>query len=89
MSDVKEVEVAEADPVACTAAKDRRRPGRLSRVSPELVPLLRGDAVPTPQPELQFGDPDQLQGVRGIPLAIALSAALWAGIAYAGHVILS
>jgi hypothetical protein len=88
MSDTKELEPTASEPVSLAAVADRRRPGRLAQVNPELLPLLRGEPVPAPE-LIQFGDPDQLRGVRGLPLAIAVSAALWAGIAYAGRLILS
>jgi hypothetical protein len=39
--------------------------------------------------ELQFGDPDQLRSARGLVVATAFSAALWACIAYIGRWILS
>jgi hypothetical protein len=78
--------VLEAEVAARSAAKDRRRPGRRGDVSPELILLLRGqEARATPEQEPQFGDPDQLRSARGIALAIALSAVLWAGLAYVGH----
>ena len=87
MPHVNEIEQPESDRVEA-AVSDRRRPGRHRHVYPELIPLLRGNVAPAPE-VTQFGDPDQLRPVRGLPLALGLSAALWAGIAYAGHLILS
>ena len=76
--------VLELDAATRSEVAERRRPGRLDHVSPELVPLLRGDTPVPPDAPVQFGEPDQLRGARGVTLAVAISAALWAAIAYGG-----
>ncbi len=63
---------------------DRRRPGRIANLSPELIPLLRGEL---PDPDQQFGNPDQLHGARGIAAGVAIGATLWAAIGYAAYCI--
>jgi hypothetical protein len=78
--DVLEVEAASRSAVA-----ERRRPGRQAHVSPELIPLLRSEAPVVLEPEIQFGEPDQLRSARGVTLAVAISAALWAAMAYSGY----
>lgn len=75
MSNVLEAEVS-----ARSEVTDRRRPGRPEHVSPALIPLLRGDAAPVADEPLQFGDPDQLGGARGLAVGVVVSAALWAGL---------
>lgn len=81
--------VLEMEVAARCAANDRRRPGRLPHVSPELIPLLRGEAAPVPEQPIEFGEPDQLRSARGVILAVMISAALWAGIACTGVWLLS
>ena len=76
--------VLELEAAIRSEVAERRRPGRRDHVSPELVPLLRGESAFVPDAPIQFGDPDQLRGVRGITLAVAISTALWAAIAYGG-----
>ncbi len=78
------------------AVSDRRRPGRSTQVSPELIPILRGDGTVDPsqdeidgQDELEQDDPEQLAAARGILTGVLLSAPLWIGIAYVGHWLLS
>ena len=68
-----------------TAARDRRRPGRVERVSPELIPLLRKeqrDAIPVNDPPVEAEGEDQLSAARGILVGLGLSVPLWVGIAY-------
>ena len=58
---------------------ERRRPGRPSSVSPDLLPVLRGTPQLSPDAlEPQFGDPDQLRPARGMAAAIVCSLVLWA-----------
>ena len=76
--------VLELDAATRSEVAERRRPGRLDHVSPELVPLLRGESAFVADAPVQFGEPDQLGGARGLTLAVAISAALWAVIAYGG-----
>lgn len=70
---------------ASDAIETRRRPGRLKKVSPELVPLLRSPAT-ADICELSLGEADarliedDLGTVKGIIFALALSVSLWAGI---------
>src|SRR4051794_13121796 len=59
---------------------ERRRPGRLALVSPQLMPLLRGGRPGlTPNfAEDELDDPEQLRPVHGIGLALLCSLLLWA-----------
>ena len=77
--------VLEIEAASGSAVADRRRPGRRAHVSPELIPLLRGETPVALEPEIQFGEPDQLRSARGLSLAVAISAALWAAVAYSGY----
>lgn len=64
---------------------DRRRPGRLTDVSPELIPLLRAserESIQIDSPDLEFDEPDQVAPARGILSGVALSVPLWVGFAY-------
>lgn len=80
--------VLEIDTGQRVEAKDRRRPNRPAHVSPELIPLLRGEASVAEDP-VQFGDPDQLRAARGLAVALTASAAFWAAIVYGARWILS
>lgn len=76
------------------AATDRRRPGRLDQVSPSLIPILRtgdqpGELPVDPNESIEFEEPDQIAGARGIFFGVAISAPLWVGIAYLGRWILT
>ena len=75
---------------------DRRRPGRRTDVSPELVPLLRGEFDPaiedgsteradTTDTGIEFDEPDQLRGSRGLVAGLAISGALWAAVWFGGR----
>lgn len=70
---------------ASDAGETRRRPGRLKKVNPDLIPLLRSTATADIyEPALgkvdtQFVE-DNLAPVKGIVFAVALSVPLWAGI---------
>lgn len=70
---------------ASVAVKTRRRPGRLKKVSPDLVELLRSPAracVHEPslgEADLQLAD-DDLASVKGIVFALALCMLFWASI---------
>lgn len=64
---------------------DRRRPGRIEDVRPELLPLLRrsellpaGAALSDEIEQVALGAGDSLSAARGIALAIALAAPIWA-----------
>lgn len=64
--------------------EERRRPGRMGAISPELIPLLRDAATtPVPREETQEdrigGEPDRddLRAARGLVVAVVLSAPLW------------
>jgi hypothetical protein len=58
------------------AVPDRRRPGRRDDVSPELIPLLRGNAPPNLS-VLESNEPGQLSISRGMALALYVSATVW------------
>ena len=78
---------------------ERRRPGRLTDVSPWLVSLLRskhpGEQVPAPQEHADDGQPadrddderddDDLGIAQGIALAVLLSIPLWVALAVLWH----
>ncbi|MDP9097099.1 MAG: hypothetical protein M3N26_11220 [Pseudomonadota bacterium] len=85
MSELTELEAA-AETAAAAAAKDRRRPGRLDEVSPELIPILRGAE---PDAELEFDDVDQTAALRGLVAGVVFSAPIWVAIAYLGSWLLS
>ena len=73
-----------------TSTSDRRRPGRLKQISPELIPILRVSETGTPaDSDFEWDEGDQLAGVRGIAFGLALSVPLWVGIAYVGRWLLS
>lgn len=78
-------------PAETTVVADRRRPGRRERISPELVPLLRGQAPAPPADDdlVEFGEPDQLDAARGLAAGVLLSAPVWICIAYIGRWLLS
>ncbi len=72
------------------AASDRRRPGRMDQVSPALIPILRkGELPPEIDNSIEFGEPDQIAGARGVLFGVALSAPLWVGIVYVGRWLLA
>lgn len=84
---------ATSNAVQDAAAADRRRPGRLHRVSPTLIPLLRhsdpADAS-TAQPDLALVfDENELAPARGLLVGAALSVPLWAALIFAGRWMLS
>lgn len=68
------------------AVSDRRRPGRREEVNPALIPLLRTSEHPPILDEtLEYDEPDQIAGARGVFFGVVLSAPLWVGIAYLGR----
>jgi hypothetical protein len=78
-----------APTAACPASPtgvERRRPGRLEYVSPELVALLRWRAEEQIVVErVHSGDPseqDALRAAKGIAIALALSTLFWAAVAF-------
>ena len=75
MSD-QNIQIQADDEVKNTAPvlRDRRRPGRLDDVSPELIPLLR-------HPDDLEPDRDDARPATGIVIAVMLSVPLWAGMA--------
>jgi len=63
------------------ALVERRRPGRLSRISPALLPLLRTAHEPNLDVlEAQFDNPDQLRPARGLGFALFVSALMWGSL---------
>ena len=77
-----------AEHVSALLASDvieTRRPGRLTKVSPDLVLLLRSPAtVDIRKPSLGEADArlieDNLAPIKGIMFAVALCVLFWAGI---------
>jgi hypothetical protein len=59
-----------------TPRVERRRPGRVERVSPALLPLLRGEAVWSPD-DRDHRQHD-LMPATGIAVGVLLSAPMWA-----------
>jgi hypothetical protein len=59
------------------AVPDRRRPRRRDDVSPELIPLLRGNAPPNLSVLEPNEEPGQLSISRGVALALYVSATAW------------
>ena len=62
---------------------NRRRPGRAAKVSPNLVPLLRGEAVPallaSDGPEPTYGLEHETP-MSGIAVSVLLSIPLWGAL---------
>lgn len=83
MTNVTELET-NSDAQAVAAAKDRRRPGRLDDVNPELIPILRGA-----EPVIEFEEVDQTAALRGLVAGVLFSAPIWVAIAYFGSWLLS
>ncbi len=76
----------EAATSAEAAASDRRRPGRIRQVSPELIPILRAsERATTLDQELELEGYDELAGMRGVFSGLTLSIPLWVGIGYVGR----
>ncbi len=70
---------------------DRRRPGRLDHVSPNLIPLLRGEVTPG-QPLIYetdrlYGRGDLKPGL-GTAVGLFLNLPLWAVIGFASWALL-
>ena len=63
-----------------TTLVDRRRPGRLANVSPQLIPLLRAEErakLPAPDEGLYVTD-RHLDTGPGVAFGVGLGALLWA-----------
>lgn len=61
-------------------APDRRRPGRLKDVSPELIPLLRNPAaieIPSDAPLAPEHARDELGAAKGIVVGVLLVIPFW------------
>ena len=69
------------DAPAIATGTDRRRPGRID-ANPALIPLLRGEAAPTP--DATFDGSDDLAPSRGIAFGVLLSIPAWIGIVRSG-----
>lgn len=69
--------------------KERRRPGRMDRVSNELIPLLRSsgalnladdaDALGPITLTFDADETDDLRGMKGVMLGAAVGLAFWLG----------
>lgn len=69
-----------------TTLVDRRKPGRLETVSPNLIPLLRAEErakLPTLDEDLYVSDRDLDTG-PGVVLGVGLGALLWVAILAGG-----
>ncbi len=80
VSTAEDVEISEA-----TRPRERRRPGRRDDVSPELIPLLRGEVVdglvePGIHPEFPLFDDDEdpIRAARGVLVGFVGGMAFWA-----------
>lgn len=72
-----------------TTTGERRRPGRAD-VSPALIPLLRtGEHPPTLHQTIDFDEPDQVAGARGVFFGVAIAIPLWVSIALVGRWLLT
>ena len=70
---------------------DRRRPGRLKSVSPQLLPLLRAEErakLPTLDEALEASD-RQLDTGPGVALGLGLGALLWVAMLAGGWSLVS
>ena len=56
---------------------ERRRPGRIENVSPELIPLLRGETIPPNGLDADRIEAEQARDVRIVWIAILTFAALF------------
>lgn len=71
---------------AGSVVADRRRPNRIEQVNPALIPILRTGEIPPDLGEtIEFDEPDQMAGARGILIGVAISAPLWVGIVFLGR----
>lgn len=69
-----------------TVVADRRRPGRIEQVNPALIPVLRTSELPPDLGDtIEFDEPDQMAGARGIFAGVAISAPFWVGIVCLGR----
>ena len=68
---------------------DRRRPGRPKTVSPNLIPLLRGEASPDIEPPPLVIEKDDVANLpmAGIACGMVLSIPLWALIGGVVHLL--
>lgn len=85
MTEVTELETGPSTETKA-AVTDRRRPGRMQEISPDLIPLLRSQDQ---DPTIEFDDVDQNAAARGLVFGVLLSAPIWAAIAYVGSLVLS
>lgn len=69
-----------------TTLVDRRRPGRLAEVSPQLIPLLRAEerARLMPLDEVLEATDRHLDTGPGVALGVGLGALLWAALIWGG-----
>lgn len=95
MEDVKNFDNGALAPSSLLELTDRRRPGRVANVSPELVPLLRQPAtieLPPAAPIYgadEYEEPHDLAAMQGITVAVLLSIPIWMMIRAAVLMILS
>jgi hypothetical protein len=66
------------DETADALRVERRRPGRVENVSPELIPILRGINAPALHDDLD--DMDDLAPARGIVTGLLISGVAWAAV---------
>lgn len=67
------------------APNDRRRPGRIDNINPNLLPLLRNPAPPESADADLVGLPcDDLKPAKGIVAAILIALPFWILVALGG-----
>ena len=79
------------DPRSDTATRiDRRRPGRLAQVSPNLLPLLRAEErARLPPLDIEHAASRSLDTGPGVALGVGLGALLWAALIAGGWSLVS
>ncbi len=77
MPDVMRDEASVVDAPVRTV--ERRRPGRIAKVNPALIPLLRGEAGSLPDRE-DHQDSDEVRAPTGIAVSMLISGMFWLAV---------